>query len=84
MKEPRRIDAPHYQAADDLEAHGCRRRGQRPSFRNKCCDTVWRLATTLNVAHTEAKLAFQRQLENYEILENRVRQTRELMGHPSA
>ena len=40
---------------------------------------LWRLATTLKVAHTEAKLAFQRQLENYEILENRVRQIRELL-----
>jgi hypothetical protein len=61
MKEPRRIDGPITQAADDLEA------------------LLWRLATTLNVAHTEAKLFFQRQLENYEILENRVRQIRELL-----
>jgi hypothetical protein len=38
---------------------------------------LWHLQKTLNVAHTEAKLAFQRQLENYEILANRIQQIRD-------
>jgi len=33
-----------------------------------------RLLTTLHVTHTEAKLAFQRQLEAYEILSHRIHQ----------
>lgn len=40
---------------------------------------LWRLATTVKVAHAESKSAFQRQLENYEILENRIRQIRDLL-----
>jgi len=41
-----------------------------------------RLLTTLNVAHTEARLAFQRQLEHFEILEHRVRQVIDALPKP--
>jgi len=35
-----------------------------------------RFETTLNVAWTEARISFQRQLEHYEILSNRIKQIR--------
>jgi hypothetical protein len=45
-------------------------------------DLLWHLQVTLNVAHQEAKLAFQRQLENYEILETRIKQIRDALPKP--
>jgi hypothetical protein len=40
-------------------------------------ELLWHFETTLKVAKTEAELAFQRQLENYEILLNRIQQIRD-------